>query len=123
MPEGVGYLSALLVGLLGGVHCVGMCGGIVGALTLGVPAAKRGAGSTLPFLLAYNFGRIASYTAAGAIVGGLGMLIAGVMPVYTAQRLLMAVAGGFMVLLGLYLGGWWYGLTRVERGCPRCPRR
>ena len=115
MPEGVGYLSALLVGLLGGVHCVGMCGGIVGALTLGVPAAKRGAGSTLPFLLAYNFGRIASYTAAGAIVGGLGMLIAGVMPVYTAQRLLMAVAGGFMVLLGLYLGGWWYGLTRVER--------
>ncbi|WP_442954753.1 urease accessory protein UreH domain-containing protein, partial [Pelomicrobium sp.] len=26
-----GFLSVFLVGLLGGTHCVGMCGGIVGA--------------------------------------------------------------------------------------------
>ncbi len=115
MPEGVGYLSAFLVGLLGGVHCVGMCGGIVGALTLGVPAARHGARSTLPYLLSYNLGRIASYTLAGALVGGLGMLIAGLMPVYRTQQFLFGVAGAFMILLGLYLGGWWYGLARVER--------
>ena len=30
------YIAAFLVGLLGGVHCVGMCGGIMGALTLGI---------------------------------------------------------------------------------------
>ncbi|MCX7151927.1 MAG: sulfite exporter TauE/SafE family protein, partial [Proteobacteria bacterium] len=27
-------LTALTVGLLGGVHCLGMCGGVVSALTL-----------------------------------------------------------------------------------------
>jgi len=28
------YFVAFITGLLGGVHCFGMCGGIVGALTL-----------------------------------------------------------------------------------------
>ncbi|NNF97179.1 MAG: sulfite exporter TauE/SafE family protein, partial [Halobacteria archaeon] len=30
------YVAAFLVGLLGGVHCVGLCGGIVGALSFGL---------------------------------------------------------------------------------------
>ena len=32
MPDS-GFIAVFLVGLLGGTHCVGMCGGIVGALT------------------------------------------------------------------------------------------
>jgi hypothetical protein len=36
----VTYPAAFLVGLLGGVHCAGMCGGIVGA-TLGLRGASR----------------------------------------------------------------------------------
>lgn len=108
--------SAFVVGLLGGVHCVGMCGGIVAALTFGLPPERRrGVGSTLPFLLAYNGGRIASYTVAGAIMGGAGMLIARLLPVQTAQRVLLALAGLFMVAMGLYLAGWWMGLGRLER--------
>jgi len=35
------YFAAFLAGLLGGVHCVGMCGGIVGALTFSVQQDKR----------------------------------------------------------------------------------
>ena len=35
------YISALLIGLLGGTHCVGMCGGIVTALTIGLSNQKR----------------------------------------------------------------------------------
>ncbi|RMG54862.1 MAG: hypothetical protein D6717_08910, partial [Gammaproteobacteria bacterium] len=67
-------LSAFLVGLLGGVHCVGMCGGIVGALSLG---ARPGAGRPRwGLLLDYNLGRIASYTVAGALMGGIGALAA-----------------------------------------------
>ena len=30
------FLAAFLIGLSGGAHCFGMCGGIVGALTLGI---------------------------------------------------------------------------------------
>ncbi len=109
------YLSAFLVGLLGGVHCVGMCGGIVSSLTFGLPESKhRQISSMIPYQLAYNLGRIGSYVAAGAIMGGMGMLLAQLMPIHVAQRLLLVLAGVFMILLGLYLSGWWMVLTRVE---------
>jgi hypothetical protein len=108
--------SAFVVGLLGGVHCVGMCGGIVAALTFGLPPERRqGLVQTLPFLLAYNGGRIASYALAGAIMGGAGMLVARLVPVQAAQQALLVVAGLFMVAMGLYLAGWWSGLGRLER--------
>ncbi|MDJ0741408.1 MAG: sulfite exporter TauE/SafE family protein [Gammaproteobacteria bacterium] len=106
----INLLSAFVVGLLGGVHCVGMCGGIVGAVSLGLPAQRQ-----LPLLFAYNVGRITSYTVAGAIMGALGFYFSGLLPVQNAQRMLLGLAGVFMVLLGLYLGGWWNLLTRVER--------
>lgn len=110
------YFSAFIVGLLGGVHCIGMCGGIVSALTFGLPEAHRGSVvSQLPFQLAYNLGRLISYVIAGAIMGGLGVLLAGMMPVQLAQQTLLLLAGVFMVLLGLYLAGWWMVLNRVER--------
>lgn len=115
MPQELSLLSAFLVGLLGGVHCVGMCGGIVGALTLGLPADLQGrTRAMLPYLIAYNGGRIVSYTAAGALMGGVGWLAANAFAVHQAQQVLQALAGLFMIALGLYLAGWWYGLTRVE---------
>jgi sulfite exporter TauE/SafE len=107
--------SAFVVGLLGGVHCVGMCGGIVAALTFGLPPDKRSAlGGMMPYLLAYNVGRIASYAAAGAVMGAAGVLLAGFFPVEVAQRGLLVLAALFMVAMGLYLAGWWRGLARVE---------
>jgi len=106
-------LSAFLVGLLGGVHCVGMCGGIVGALSLG---ARPGAGRPRwGLLLDYNLGRIASYTVAGALMGGIGALAAHLVAVQHAQQVLTVIAGLFMLALGLYLAGWWRGLARVEQ--------
>ncbi len=102
--------AAFLVGLLGGVHCVGMCGGIVGALSLGLPEGRWNAG----YLLAYNLGRIGSYTLAGALVGGVTAVAGHLLDVRQWQQILLGVAGGFLVLLGLYLGGWWTVLRRVE---------
>ena len=116
MIDWVSLASAFVVGLLGGVHCVGMCGGIVAALTFGLPAERRQRVATMaPFLLAYNAGRIASYTLAGALMGGAGLLLARLAPVQTAQRALLVVAGLFMVAMGLYIAGWWTGLGRLER--------
>jgi hypothetical protein len=112
----VSLASAFVVGLLGGVHCVGMCGGIVAALTFGLPTERRERLATmLPFLLAYNAGRIASYTLAGALMGGAGLLLARLAPVQAAQGMLLVVAGLFMVAMGLYIAGWWTGLGRLER--------
>jgi sulfite exporter TauE/SafE len=109
MPD-IDLIGAFVVGLLGGVHCAGMCGGIVGALSFGAHAHQR-----TPILLAYNLGRVASYTLAGAIMGALGFFFSGLLPVQHAQRVLLSLAGGFLILMGLYLAGWWNGLSAVER--------
>jgi len=116
MLSDVGFLAALLVGFFGGVHCVGMCGGIVGALTLGLPEQRRNhAVGAWPFHLAYNLGRISSYTLAGALAGGLGAGLLLLTEVRQAQQVLQVIAALFMCALGLYLGGWWSGLRYVER--------
>jgi sulfite exporter TauE/SafE len=107
----VDLISAFIVGLLGGVHCAGMCGGIVGALSFGLPDSGR----RWSILIAYNAGRISSYMVAGALMGALGFYFSGLLPVQTAQRLLLTLAGLFLVLMGLYLAGWWNALSRVER--------
>lgn len=110
MPE-ISYLSVFLVGLLGGVHCVGMCGGIVTALSLS-SATNRPA---VPTLLAYNFGRVTSYALAGAIVGAIGastILLDRFMP---AERVLYGLANIMLILLGLYLAGLSRAVLALER--------
>jgi sulfite exporter TauE/SafE len=106
----LGLASAFVIGLLGGVHCVGMCGGIVGALSLGVDTQKR-----WPLLLVYNIGRISSYALAGAVAGGLGYFFASTLAVQQAQQVLLLIAAVFLILLGLYLAGWWRVLGQVEQ--------
>ena len=108
--------SAFLVGLLGSTHCLGMCGGIVSALTFGVRDDLRRSPWTLgPFLLAYNTGRISSYAIAGLIAGAIGAGAFGMMPSSTARWAVKLVTGGFMIALGLYLAGWWPGLQVLEK--------
>jgi len=104
-------LSAFLVGLLGGGHCVGMCGGIVGAVSLTLP----GKHPRLAYLLAYNGGRIASYGLAGALAGLLGassLVLNHLLPV---EQGLYLLANLMLVALGLYLAGFWQGVLLLER--------
>ena len=101
MPDS-GFLALFLVGLLGGTHCVGMCGGIVGALSLGGPARWS-------LHLAYNSGRILSYGAAGAMAGALGAASLGLEGQVPVRILLYFLANLMLVALGLYL----LGLTRA----------
>jgi len=108
----LGFLSAFVVGLLGGVHCVGMCGGIVGALSFAAPGESR---NKWPLMMGYNAGRMASYALAGAIAGGLGLFFSGLLPVQQAQNILLGFAAVFMMLLGLYLAGWSALLLKIER--------
>lgn len=101
-------LSAFILGLLGGGHCLGMCGGLMGALTLAIPAEQRSRRWRL--LLAYNLGRIVSYACIGLLVGLLGWAVAS-SPGATGMRVAAAL---LLIVMGLYLAGWWSGLTRIE---------
>lgn len=109
MPEILPQLiSALILGLLGGGHCLGMCGGLMGALTLAIPPQQRA--RRLRLLLAYNLGRILSYAAAGFLLGLGGWAVAN-SPAAMALRIIAAL---LLITMGLYLAGWWSGLTRIE---------
>ncbi len=100
--------SALILGLLGGGHCLGMCGGLMGALTLAIPPEQRT--RRLRLLLAYNLGRILSYATAGLLIGLAGWAVAS----SPAAMALRVAAGLLLIAMGLYLAGWWSGLTRIE---------
>jgi len=109
VPELIPLLgSALVLGLLGGGHCLGMCGGLMGALTLAIPPEQRS--RRLRLLLAYNLGRILSYAAAGLLLGLAGVALAS-SPLATGLRVAAAL---LLIAMGLYLAGWWSGLTRIE---------
>lgn len=111
--------AAVIAGLLGSTHCLGMCGGIVGALNLGIdPASRRG--SQIVYQLCYNLGRICSYFAIGFIAGTLGASLAGFGIGAGTGQLVAAV---FMIALGLYLANWWRGLALFERLGARLWRR
>jgi len=62
--------AALVAGLARRGHCIGMCGGIAGALAMRSPQVT--AGKKLALALAYNLSRITSYAVAGALAGLLG---------------------------------------------------
>ena len=110
------YLVAFFTGLFGGVHCVGMCGGIVAMLSLGQQPTtqKPSILHQLPILLSYNFGRLAGYVTAGAIVGALGASLISLSDFDQTKQSLTLLSAVFMLLLGLYLAGIWNALSKVE---------
>ena len=113
MPIELTFGAAIIVGLLGSSHCLGMCGGIVSALNIGISAnLSRRPVVLFSYQLAYNIGRISSYVLVGLVAGTLGSSLAelGLSPL--AGQLL---AAAFMIALGLYLANWWRGLALLER--------
>ena len=118
------YITAFTIGLMGGVHCVGMCGGIVGALSFASsqPDLRSGGQNKKPvnvllirLLVAYNAGRLFSYALAGGLMGALGWLLTIWSDIQLIQLLLQFFAGLFMLFMGLYISGWWMGLSKLEK--------
>lgn len=132
--------AAFVTGLLGGLHCAGMCGGIVTALSAGQPSRIQGPhklprpatpGQVLPLAvnsgslplafnswrlpLAFNGGRIASYMVAGAIAGAAGSLALMVDGIWPVQQVLYLFANLMLAALGLYLLGVKRFLRRFEQ--------
>ncbi len=110
------YPAAFLIGLTGGVHCFGMCGGIVGALTLGLPPTRDiHCEPACPFCWPITWGGLSAMSSAGTLAGGVGAWAAHLISVHHAQLGLQIIAGLFMILLGLYLAGWLTVLSRLEQ--------
>ena len=107
--DSMSILAMLVIGLMGAGHCVGMCGGIVAALGFAADDQRR----RWPILLSYNLGRITSYGLIGALVGLLGLFGHEYLSLGPSLRIF---AGVLLILMGLYLAGWWHFLSWLERG-------
>jgi len=107
-----GLLAALVAGLLGSTHCLGMCGGIAG--WFGLNTAVRGAAGRSGFALAYNTGRIGGYVALGALVGFLGAAGGSVFGLREWGPALRLAFGLVIVLIGLQLAFGWNPLRPLE---------
>jgi len=103
-------LAAFVFGLMGSAHCLGMCGGIMSTLTLARSPSSTG---MLP-LLAYNSGRIFSYTLAGTIVASLGALLSDSLLVIA--EIMRIVASIILIMMAFYIANWWKGLVYIENG-------
>jgi sulfite exporter TauE/SafE len=101
-------VAALGIGLAGAGHCLGMCGGIAAALSLG-----QGAGPRLT--LAYHGGRLLSYTALGGLLG----FLAGSINLAAWTLGLRYLAGLLLVAMGLAIADWWRGISILERAGAR----
>jgi len=102
-------LAGLTMGLLGGAHCIGMCGGIIGALTMAVD--KADANRRWILLMLYNLGRIVSYVLIAIIFYWIVESIEN----YFALDFMRYLAGILLIAMGLYIGSWWRGLVYLEK--------
>ena len=128
--DGVQLLPVFLVGLAGSIHCAGMCGGIVSAMSATQPVpvvpAQAGThaervlarlrGNDMSQVLSYNAGRIGSYMVAGALAGGLAQGARNMAALAGVQIGFYWLANLMLTALGLYLMNAWRGLAVLEQG-------
>ncbi|HEY0232942.1 MAG TPA: sulfite exporter TauE/SafE family protein [Dokdonella sp.] len=96
--------AALLLGFAASGHCLVMCGGISAAL--GMATARRADGRPrLSLLLAYQLGRVASYTLAGLLLGGLLGGVIGLLDIEAVRRGLRALSAAALLLGALVAFG------------------
>ncbi len=109
------YVLALTTGLLGGTHCIGMCGPLVASYTLDSAGDRDGKikafRDIIPHLL-YNTGRIMSYGFIGAFMGHAGSFINGISGI---QSVTAMAAGAFMILMGANISGVFPGTAWLEK--------
>lgn len=86
------YATAFVLGLVGSLHCAGMCGPLV----LALPVTGRTRAAWVTGRLAYNLGRIVTYCVLGLVFGMIGrsMFVAGI------QRW-VSITLGLLLLAGL----------------------
>lgn len=109
------FLVAFSLGLASTLHCVGMCGGIMGALTFGLPVEVRNDKSRqLVYIATYNFGRITSYTLAGVIAGLISATLVSTLSIENGHLILRALASTVLIAFGLHLAGLFPKMQMLE---------
>lgn len=108
MPP-IGDLALMFTtGLLGGAHCIGMCGGFVVMYSSEYASgAGPGGARNAPALahVMYNAGRILTYSIVGGFMGYIGSFVEAAGRIRGIQGAALLLAGAFMVVMGMNLLG------------------
>src|SRR5690349_9507134 len=88
------FLAGILLGALGSVHCIGMCG----PLALALPVVNQSHQSRFISTLLYNAGRIVTYSILGAVFGLIGMSFA----LFGLQQWLSIILGIAILVIVLF---------------------
>lgn len=127
MPIDLIVLSAaFLSGILGGIHCTAMCGGIASSLN----AKNRSNIFTHALLL--NLGRITSYTLAGLLAGLIGASFIGIVKIPHLGAILRSLMGFILITIALRIlfpktfaftkignGFFWQQLSKIKSYLPQ----
>ena len=109
-------IVAFVVGLLSTIHCIGMCGGLVGAMTMSLsPDIRQNQLKLTQYTFAYNLGRIISYMIAGLLVGLLGQVFKDFIMPEQGIGLLRLIASIMIIAMGFYIAGWFPQFSRIEK--------
>lgn len=92
--------AALVAGLVGSAHCLGMCGGISMALGMSAREAGSSRAGAAGYVILFGLGRVAGYTVMGALAGLAGSL-ARIGDIGLLAALARGLTGLVMVLIGL----------------------
>ena len=110
------FIVAFLMGLFSSMHCIGMCGSIIGTLTFSLsPGIRNNKKLLLPFVFNYNFGRITSYAMAGALVGTIEALLTMHLGETHGHRVLQLLSAAVMMGAGFYIAGWFARFAYIEK--------
>ena len=103
------FITALVMGAIGSLHCVGMCG----PLALSLPVISVQPSTKMLSTLLYNLGRVVTYTILGAIVGVVGASFA----LAGFQQALSIIAGSLIILYLLWPRSKWLlaGNSKVQQ--------
>ena len=104
------------MGLFSAMHCLGMCGSIIGSLTLSLKREIReNKRLLLPFIASYNSGRVVSYTLAGLFAGIAEQVLSSPMGEGHGHRILQILSALVMLGAGLHIAGWFPRFAYIEK--------
>jgi sulfite exporter TauE/SafE len=110
------YLVAFAMGLFSSLHCIGMCGSIIGTLTLSLkPDIRNNKRILATYVINYNAGRILSYTLAGLLAGLAEQLLTLPLGLHHGHRILQLLSSLIMIGAGLYIAGWFPYFAYIEK--------
>lgn len=108
------YSMAMATGFLGSGHCLGMCGGLISALSLALSRQQQ----NVLFQGLYHVGRLITYALVGATVGWLGSVLAYANQFHGLMRLALVGSDLFIIVVGLGSAGLFRGLNIMGLNFP-----